>query len=1340
MRHVRGRLLSATALAALVGWGVLGFASPVSAQLPTGGTVVGGQATIATGPTQVTVTQSTNRGVIDWRSFSIGPNGRVDFQQPGASSVTLNRVTGPDPSVIAGQLTANGQIVLVNGAGVFFANGAQVNVGALVASTANISNPQRFMDGGAITFDVPSPNADARVENAGTITVREGGLVGLVGHSASNSGVINARLGRVTLGGAETFTVDLAGDGLINFQIGQPVSRQPRDAQGRKVALASNTGTINADGGVVTMTARAAGSVVDNVVNVGGAIRAQAVSQEGGVLILDGGDGGTVNISGTLDVSGKGADQRGGQVTATARGGRVNVAASTVIDASGDSGGGRVSIGGSYQGKGPVANARDTNVAVGTRINADAIRQGDGGRVVVWADNATVFGGTISARGGPQGGAGGFVETSGKATLSILEGASVNASATAGRAGEWLLDPTDMPIDAALATTFGTTLQSGTNVTVTTQVGGADQGDITLLTGATIAWTSTAILTFNADRNIVLDGSIAGTNAGAGDRVILNAALTNLSGFISSSAGGTINVGGGTLAITAGTGGVFLSSAAVTAGTVNFNSAADVFIFNTGNAISTLATQPSSVATGSLLISSTLPLTIAAGGITVDSFVTLQSAGQILVSGNIASTSTSGGVSLQSTGLIGGVGGILQTAGTISSVTRVRLAAQGGTSVIQTGGNIVTPLLNATADGTVQLPGTGNDVNFIYGSAGTDFRYVDANLVVLGATDDFIRDITIGAGRYLDVSANAIAIFPTSLIGAVTGSGADNPTGVTVLRPTAAGTAMVIGGTSGTGLTAPVLTSFIRTGTLRIGSIGRADGTVLGAATTTLESAAGAITVQALDLTVSGSAIRTLVLESGAAGTAIGQTGALSVNALATAVVGNGAVELTQTNSVAALAHIARVSDTTLGTQTGTYRYVDGTSIPVVSVGATTSPLVGARDSGNTPGAPANTAILTSGGNVTLVSLDGDIEFINALSASNATVRLNAASDIFQQATGGVVAGNLLAVAGGFVDLTTAPTLNNVQNIAGTANGDFRLINTAGVTVPAGGVAGDSLVSGVGGVAAGTASTLELAIASGDIVVNGTLAAPDGLILLRRVLGAVGSEIVLNGTSFNTGSTPPNLVILDLTGSPALVPGNFAALMTSVTPPNGTSSVPPGPNTDGTITLNGVIAGNTTIYLIGGSGASVGGSGTFGLLGVYVQHSNPIALTGSVRQIDPTTAHSVTANFNEAFDSTTFAGFYVRRSGAVVDVQTFNTCPIASGICPIPSHTDIPTVVDWWPSPHDRGVPVGVLPPVRIDVASDRGPPTPLNLSTIILINQGNEYFFNVDEETRKARAARGGQ
>jgi len=756
---------------------------------------------------------------------------------------------------------------------------------------------------------------------------------------------------------------------------------------------------------------------------------------------------------------------------------------------------------------------------------------------------------------------------------------------------------------------------------------------------------------------------------------------------------------------------------------------------------------------------------------------------QIVVSGVISASNT---VNMTTNGSVGGVG-ILQTAGKIFSNQSTKLSATAG-DIVQTGGTISGPSINLSASGnivqtggnivetasgggatlvvnaggSVDLSSASNDAITLVGSAGGDFRFVDANTVTIGQAFTVPIGITIGAGRYLDIAANTINIQAGARIGGIAtgapGSSfpADNPTGVTVLRPATSNAPMIAGGatgTTGTLLTEANLLASVQTGTLRLGSIGRAAGLQLGGATTALENPSGTITVQGLNVSGAGQLLQRLVLESGAAGVAIQQTGAIRLTrgggfkgALATAVRGGGSVELTNpNNSVTGLAHVARESDTTLGTQTGTFRYVDESSIPVVSVAGPGTPLIGDRNSGEAPGAPASSAILTNGGDVTLVSRSASIEFINGLAAIGATARLSAASDILQSATGGVVANGLLAVAGGAVDLSTAAGLNNVRFLSGSATGsgegglgDFRLINAASVTVPAGGVAGDSLVATVDGAHAGFGATLELAIGTGDITVsNTTLTTTDGLVLLRRVAGATGSEIILNNVSFDSGSGSPNLVVIDLTGSPALSSSGFATLKSSATPPSGISAIALGPNPDGGILLTSVNAGNTTVYLVGGAGSTIAGSGTYGLLGVYVAHSNPIALTGSVRQIDPTTSHAVTAPFSELFDSTTFAGFYVRRRGAVVDVQTFNTCPIGSGICP-QSDIEIPPSVQR--PPDDPGRQVGVPDRLLIDFVTDRPVPTPLGLSTVILVNQGNEYFFNVDEELRKQRAARGGK
>jgi len=108
---------------------------------PTGGVVVGGQATIGNpSPTSTVIHQGSNSAIINWQQFNIGGNEYVQFVQPSSSSVVLNRVIGGSPSAIFGSLSANGRVFLINPNGVLFAPGAQLDVGGLVASTMNIKD------------------------------------------------------------------------------------------------------------------------------------------------------------------------------------------------------------------------------------------------------------------------------------------------------------------------------------------------------------------------------------------------------------------------------------------------------------------------------------------------------------------------------------------------------------------------------------------------------------------------------------------------------------------------------------------------------------------------------------------------------------------------------------------------------------------------------------------------------------------------------------------------------------------------------------------------------------------------------------------------------------------------------------------------------------------------------------------------------------------------------------------------------------------------------------------------------------------------------------------------
>src|SRR5689334_6854894 len=120
--------------------------SSVALAGPEGGQIVGGAGTIDQSGALTQVTQATNALAINWNQFNVGASEVVQFVQPSASSVVLNRVVGGAASEIFGRIDANGQVFLVNPSGVLFAEGAQINVGGLMASGLDM-NPDDFMAG-----------------------------------------------------------------------------------------------------------------------------------------------------------------------------------------------------------------------------------------------------------------------------------------------------------------------------------------------------------------------------------------------------------------------------------------------------------------------------------------------------------------------------------------------------------------------------------------------------------------------------------------------------------------------------------------------------------------------------------------------------------------------------------------------------------------------------------------------------------------------------------------------------------------------------------------------------------------------------------------------------------------------------------------------------------------------------------------------------------------------------------------------------------------------------------------------------------------------------------------
>ncbi|MFJ3313895.1 YDG domain-containing protein [Herbaspirillum huttiense] len=418
-KKVSRRLAAAAALSA---------ASALAMAGPSGGAVTAGSGSISQSGNTTTVTQGSQNLSVNWQSFNTSSGEKVNFVQPSASAIAVNRIQDVNATQFMGQLNANGQVYLINPNGILFGAGAQVNVGSLVASTLDINDAAL----GSSTRNF-SGMGSGSIVNQGSINSANGGYVAFLGKQVSNQGSIATTAGTTALAAGSDVTLSFAGNNLVSLRVNQSTLD----------SLSGNGGLIQADGGTVLLSAGARDAVLASAVNNTGIIQARSVQNVNGTIVLEAGSHGTATNSGTLDASGRSAGETGGTVKLL--GGTVAQTSGGRIDVTGDAGGGTAYVGGNFLGAGPEQNATSTTVATGSSIDASAISNGNGGRVALWSDGTTRFDGSIAARGGAWSGNGGAVETSG-VKLKIGSTASVNTLAPRGSAGNWLLDPSDIKI------------------------------------------------------------------------------------------------------------------------------------------------------------------------------------------------------------------------------------------------------------------------------------------------------------------------------------------------------------------------------------------------------------------------------------------------------------------------------------------------------------------------------------------------------------------------------------------------------------------------------------------------------------------------------------------------------------------------------------------------------------------------------------------------------------------------------------------------------------------------------------------------------------------------------
>ncbi|TWA72857.1 hypothetical protein FBZ82_102458 [Azospirillum brasilense] len=1101
---------------------------------PLEGIVTAGAATIqSTTPKSMEILQSTDKAIINWKSFSIDAGEKVTFQQPSAASVTLNRVTGNDPSKIMGSLSANGTVMLVNPNGVVIGAGAKVDVGGLVATTANISDAN-FM-AGKYQFDQASTKPNAMVVNEGDITVKDSGLAALVAPHVRNSGVIRAKLGKVALGGAETFTLDFHGDGLISFDASSAVKTVAKDADGKPVAaLVVNSGEIAAEGGSVTLSARAVKGVIDNVINTDGVIKATSVGSANGKIVLSGGDSGKVSIGGTVDASGRGEGQTGGTVVAT--GAEIAVKKNARVDASGSKGGGEVAIG-SKTGRSGTWSDKVT-VEAGATLSADAVKSGKGGSVTVLSQKSTSHAGKISARGGAEGGDGGFAEVSSHKDITLT--GSVDLTAPKGAAGTFLLDPESLRIVSSAGGSQDGAAADGT----------IGVNDPNLGSGAAVNTVSKQVLeSIAGNANIVLEASGSITvetsldlQTTAGHSFTLRSLTT--SGIAFTDASYEIRTNGGD---------IVLEANGMASNLTNIGK-----LTTRGGAVRLTATNNVQLAN----LIDTTPVSGSAGAVSVKAESGSLSA---LDAGRIVG----GPVTLTAGGDIGASGAAVSTSSSQLSLV--------------TGGNLFVTNDRTLTDLSVASThrAAGVDSQFFLASNGLIFTVTDSSGVTaldtisqVGGLNSFAfrGDRTIQVGT---VNAGAGSVALTSTAGNITGTSAGLLTGgaLTLTAKGSSGSNGAIGAsgqavnTAVTSLTATAGSggvNLVNTGALTLASLTSGAATI----TATGDLTVGAVNSgsSALTLTSSGGSIlndadasTTITAYSlylNAAGS-IGTSG----NALTTgaynydATSGVGGVFLTTSGS-AVLGSIVstngNVAITTGGTTTiGTITSANGTSsIAVTANGAVSDITATTIDAG------ANGAVTLTSANGGISALSGTITGDNVTlvaggATSNVTVNTAAKRLTVTNNTGNVTVMQTGAVT---VDnITSTGTSVSLTVTGGAATlGTIKAANTGGISVTATGGsilgkdANNRLSAGVvslstDGAIGSSATHLRTSTGSltlsnaGDLYLDNSGVILTGLSITNRHVNAASNALELTSEYFNfqvydNGTT----TVLEAIGSPKL--------------------------------------------------------------------------------------------------------------------------------------------------------------------------------------------------------------
>jgi filamentous hemagglutinin family protein len=646
----------------------------------------------------------------------------------------INRVTGDNPSAILGTIESrqafpNANLYLMNPNGIVFGQNARLDIGGSFHATTGtglgFDNGTFNVDKNSLSFPSGDPKTirfavsqPAGIINQGTLAVDAGKTITFTGGSIINTGTLTAPSGNIAL-------TSVTGNSLVEL-------RSPDAVLGLQVT--GNAIPVNWNG-KITELPRLAGLLTGQipeanqvVVKADGSLALVSSPAPTDVAVTNG----MAIVSGRVDVS-----------SLNSKAGNIGIFGEKVglvnaqIDASGLFGGGKVLIGGDFQGNGIAPNALRTFVDRNSTIDVSALLSGNGGNAIIWADQTTRFLGSILAKGGTQTGDGGFVEVSGKQNLDYR--GNVNTFAPNGKTGILLLDPTDINIVNTAGTFF--------NLTQVDEFSDPDVGtneiNVIIINSALANVILQATNDINFTTPVAMTEVGIGLTAQAGRDINVNDNISTIAGAINFTAGRDI-VGVGALSTDAFVG---------NSGNVNLTAGRDVRL-NSINAVSTTTGNGGSVA-------------IQAGG-------NIQTTGTFTAFGNIYSIATNSG------GLVGNAGNIslTSTSGAIDvssgRVHAVSTIGNGGNITLQAVGNI------RTGFGAFPLAAVGSFIDVGgNGTAGT-ISFTSSS----GAIDTSLGDINAGnsnIGNSGNVFLRAANNITTANIFASSGDGVGNGGQITLI-------------------------------------------------------------------------------------------------------------------------------------------------------------------------------------------------------------------------------------------------------------------------------------------------------------------------------------------------------------------------------------------------------------------------------------------------------------------------------------------------------------------------------------------------------------------------------